>query len=301
MSGDPGRSEHPGVTATPNGGGGTGRDIDVDTRPTAAGDGRARVLVTNDDGIDSPGLQRLAVALAEDHDVVVAAPLDNRSGSGTGIGRLQGDEDVALRRHDVGPVEGWALAGPPGLAVMSAALGAFGARPDLVVSGINAGMNTGHSVIHSGTVGAALTAHTFGSGGVAVSLAPTRDPTRPHDDPEAEDWHWDTAVAVAVRVVAWALDHRPRTALNVNVPALPPDQVRGTRWARLDHFGHFRVATADLAGSRLHLDVTDRSRGREPESDTALCLDGWVTLTPLEPVETAEFPAVDPATVVPWT
>lgn len=275
------------------------RHVDTDVRPAVRADGPARILVTNDDGIDSPGLRGLAIALAERHDVVLAAPAADHSGSGTGIGRLEDGDGTRLRRHDLEHVEGWAVVGPPGLAVMSAALGAFGDRPDLVVSGVNAGMNTGHSVIHSGTVGAALTAHTFGIGGVAVSLAPPRDPTRPHDDPSASGWHWATAIGVAIDVVDWILSARPRTALNVNVPAMPRAQLRGACWAPLDQFGHFRVATADERGSRLHLDVTDRSTGREAGSDTARCLDGWVTLTPLEPVETAEFPDVDPTVLVP--
>lgn len=262
--------------------------IDVDTRQVEVPPGgRHRILVTNDDGIESPGLRRIATALAAEHDVVVAAPAVNMSGMGTGIGRFDDDAGIALERHDVpGVTEAYAIAGPPGLAVMAAFLGAFGDRPDLVVSGVNAGLNTGHSVIHSGTVGAALTAHTFGCRGVAVSLAPS--------DP----WHWETAVPYTVAAAAWVLDRQPRTALNVNIPAVPPDQVRGVRWAELDRFGHFSVATADLEAAELQLDVTDRSSGLDPRSDTALCLDGFVTLTPLDPVEAAPFPDTDAAEVL---
>ena len=264
------------------------RRIDVDTREPEAQPGRRhRVLVTNDDGIESPGLRRIAAALATEFDVVVAAPAVNMSGMGTGIGRFDDEEGIALERHDVdGVTDAYAIAGPPGLAVMAAFLGAFGDRPDLVVSGVNAGLNTGHSVIHSGTVGAALTAHTFGGRGMAVSLAPS--------DP----WQWDTAVPYTVAAAAWALDCQPRAVLNVNVPAVAPDQVRGVCWAELDQFGHFSVATADLEAAELQLDVTDRSSGLDPRSDTALCLDGWVTLTPLDPVEAAPFPDTDAAEVL---
>lgn len=246
--------------------------------------GRARVLVTNDDGIESPGLHHLARALAPDHDVVVVAPRHNMSGTGTGMGVVH--DTIPLERRDIDDIEAYVLDGPPGLAVMSAALGAFGPPPDLVVSGVNAGLNTGHSIIHSGTVGAALTAHTFGGRGIAVSLAPS------------EPWHWETAAPLAARIARWALDHRPRTTLNVNVPAVPPDQVTGIRWAPLDSFGHFNVASADPAAEELTLEVTDRSTGRSPDSDTALCLGGYVTLTAIEPVGEATPPGVSATAVL---
>jgi 5'-nucleotidase len=232
-----------------------------------------RILLTNDDGIDSPGLRMLAQRLARKHDVIVVAPDADRSGSGTGIGRFDPDEGVKLLPAGFEGVDAYRIAGPPGLAVMAGALGAFGRRPDLVVSGINAGMNTGHSVIHSGTVGAALTARTFGSRGLAVSLA------------AADPWHWGTAVEVADRIVTWLLA-RPlgRPVLNVNVPSLPMADLRGVTWAPLDEFGYFRVATTDRSQSRLSFGVAARDSGRDPACDTARCLEGFVTLTALTAV-----------------
>ena len=234
---------------------------------------RPRLLLTNDDGIESPGLRILATRLARQHDVVVVAPDADRSGSGTGIGRFDPIEGVDLAPVDLPGVEAYRIAGPPGLAVMAGALGAFGKKPDLVVSGINAGMNTGHSVIHSGTVGGALTARTMGARGLAVSLAAT--------DP----WHWDTAVAVTERIVDWLL-RRPVGAvvLNVNVPALPFERLRGVTWAELDEFGYFRIATTDRTASRLSFGVAARDSGRNPNCDTAQCLAGFVTLTTLTSV-----------------
>lgn len=253
----------------------------VDARPPLDdGSGRRpRVLVTNDDGIESPGIRGLARTLAAHYDVLVVAPRENMSGSGTGIGTSV-DQGIDIERRDFDGIEAYAVSGPPGLAVMSAALGAFGDRPELVVSGVNAGLNTGHSIIHSGTVGAALTAHTFGSRGVAISLAPS--------DP----WCWQTAMPYALGAVRWALVNTPRCALNVNVPAVAADEVKGVRWAPLDEFGHFSVATADLGAATLEFSVTDRSSGLDPECDTALCLDGYVTLTLLENVEAAPKPDV---------
>src|SRR5689334_14937253 len=96
-----------------------------------------RVLVTNDDGIDAPGIAHLAHALAEEFDVTVAAPAKDSSGMGTGIGRFDPKTGIPLRRVDIGLPRAYAIDGPPGLAVMAAALGAFGEPFHLVASGIN--------------------------------------------------------------------------------------------------------------------------------------------------------------------
>lgn len=242
---------------------------------------RPKILITNDDGIDSPGIRLLAVELATVCEVVVVAPLENMSGSGTGIGRF----DPVAGVHMVpvalnGDIEAYAIAGTPGLAVMASALGAFGDPPDLVVSGINAGINTGHSVIHSGTVGAALTARTFKGRGLALSLA------------ESDPWQWETAVRVAAAVTGWlcARVGEPRV-LNVNVPALAWDEIAGFHWADLDEFGYFSVASASVDAETLQMEVSGGSDRSDPASDTALCELGYVTLTPLSTVEPAPFPA----------
>lgn len=263
--------------------------IDVDGATSHRTHGR-RLLVTNDDGIDSPGLRMLARTLAEEHDVLVVAPATDVSGSGTGMGPLDAAEPTRLERRDFDDIEAYAIGGPPGLAVLAAFLGAFGEAPDLVVSGPNAGLNTGSSIIHSGTVGAALTGRTFGSKAIAVSVAP------------GDRWHWETAAAIVVPVVAWVTARDEPTTLNVNVPALPPDRIVGVRWASIDDFGHFSVASQTRDGTALDLDVRDRSAGTDPHSDTALCLSGHVTLTLLNPLAGDPVPAdVDPDDVVPVT
>ena len=116
-----------------------------------------RLLVTNDDGIDAEGLHVLAQRLATTgHDLVVAAPAADASGSGAALGVFHADSHIDVKRVEVPGCDApaWAVAGPPGLCAMAAHLGAFGAPPDIVVSGINAGLNTGRAILHSGTVGA---------------------------------------------------------------------------------------------------------------------------------------------------
>jgi 5'-nucleotidase len=133
-----------------------------------------KVLVTNDDGIDAPGLHALARALVADgRDVVVVAPARDMSGSGAAIGQVHLDQSIDARRVELPDLDGvpaYALDGAPGLCVLAARLGGFGEPPDVVMSGINPGCNTGRAVLHSGTVGAALTAANFGVRGLAVSI-----------------------------------------------------------------------------------------------------------------------------------
>lgn len=252
--------------------------IVVDREARHAGPG-VRVLVTNDDGIDSPGIAHLAHALAEQFEVTVAAPSRDWSGSGTGIGRFEPETGVPMRAADIGLDRAFALGGPPGLAVMAAALGAFGEPFDVVVSGVNAGINTGQSVIHSGTVGAALTARTFGSHGIAVSTEP------------ADPWCWETAAQIAVAATRWiTTGDREPTAININAPARTVDTVRGLRAAELDRFGYFRVAAA--GDEKIEFEVSSEHAEVEPGCDTALLRDGWATITALGTL-------VGPATALP--
>ncbi|HLM29834.1 MAG TPA: 5'/3'-nucleotidase SurE, partial [Acidimicrobiales bacterium] len=133
-----------------------------------------KVLVTNDDGVASPGLHALARSLVEQgHDVIVVAPDREMSGSAAAIGQVHVDEGIDAERIELPGLDGvpaYALAGPPGLCVLTARLGGFGEPPEMVVCGINPGCNTGRAVLHSGTVGAALTAANFGCRGLAVSI-----------------------------------------------------------------------------------------------------------------------------------
>jgi 5'-nucleotidase len=246
-----------------------------------------RVIVTNDDGIDSPGIRALAEALLDDFEVLVAAPATDVSGSGTGLGRIDMDAGVDLTPVDLdGSYTAYSIDGPPGLAVTAAALGAFGPKPDMIVSGINAGINTGHSIVHSGTVGAALTAHTFDMKGLAVSLA------------QSDPWHWETAARFAAPAARWLCAQKQGPhVLNVNVPGVPESEVEGVHWADLDEFGYIRVATADVSSQKLQFVVGSREETSDPASDTMMCFNNYVTVTPLSSIEPAPFPNVEARTV----
>jgi 5'/3'-nucleotidase len=239
-----------------------------------------RVLVTNDDGIGSPGLHALVGAIAADeHDVVIAAPAADRSGFGAAIGPLHLSGEIAFERAEgLCGVEAVAVDGPPALAVLAGCLGGFGPRPDVVVSGINAGPNTGRAVLHSGTVGAALTAVNFGVPAIAVSLAVDGG------------HHWMTAAEAAASLVPWVAARPMPLALNVNVPDLSPDAVEGVTVASLEAGGIVQSVMEETRDGVLQMRLSG-PRTPTPGSDTALLADGYITVTGLLGLHAVELSA----------
>jgi 5'-nucleotidase len=253
-----------------------------------------RVLLTNDDGIDAPGLTALVGAAATwasaaptERTVVVVAPDRNYSGAGASVGEVYRRSSVAYRRHryDAHPaVHALALDASPALCVLVGVLGGIGERPDVVVAGVNAGVNVGRSVLHSGTVGAILTGSQLGLSGLSVSM----------------QWAEDAPFAVAAELAVEVLDQLgqapPRTLLNLNVPALGRQALKGVRRGRVSTAGIVKSAGGDegLAelgdageialrlGSAVPAlgDVSDE----EPEDDGALVAAGYASLTPLRSV-----------------
>lgn len=239
-----------------------------------------RVVVTNDDGIDSVGVQVLAAELARDgrYEVVVVAPDGDRSGTGASLGHFSLETRLDARSVELPEapgLEAWALDATPAMCVLAALLGGFGAPPDLVVSGINAGSNTGRAILHSGTVGAVLTGQNFGLSGLAVSTQAGRT------------WHWDTAAKIAVEVLELIKRAPSRSGLNLNVPARPRDEVLGVRWARLAPFGEVRAAMKDMSCEdeddrrRLQMELQFSEQDFDPDSDQGLVKAGWASLTTL--------------------
>jgi len=146
----------------------------------------------------------------------------------------------------------------------------------VVVSGVNPGTNTGRSVLHSGTVGAALTAANFGISGLATSIA-TGEPSE-----------LATAVLLATAALAWLVDAPARTVLNLNVPNLSSADVRGVRNARLAPFGSVRAAMAESRDGLLQIELTETEVELDPETDTALVKAGYAAVTALVGVRAAE-------------
>lgn len=214
-----------------------------------------RILVTNDDGIDSIGLHVLARAMRPFGDVVVAAPDREFSGASAALGALHVIKPEVCRSAIDGIDEAWAVTGPPALCVMFSRLGAFGPPFDLVVAGINPGANVGRSVYHSGTVGAALTARNGGISGVAVSQAVTGFGV------EGQGWDemlvgqkWHTAAEVAAVLVGALVESMPAepVVVNLNVPNCEPGELRGWRHARVGTEPPRRMAAAVLEPKEGH-------------------------------------------------
>ncbi|GAA2372541.1 5'/3'-nucleotidase SurE [Dactylosporangium salmoneum] len=264
-----------------------------------------RVLITNDDGINAPGIRALARAVhSAGHDVTVAAPRAEASGMSAALTAVTERGELMLEPCDFDGVAAVAVAASPGYIAVLAGLGAFGQRPDVVLSGINRGANAGHAILHSGTVGAALTAANEGMSALAVSLdvltavdasaASGGAAIEALNTADDEARHWDTAAGIAVRLLPWLAEAPPATVLNLNVPDLVADELRGVCRATLAPFGQVQMAIAEKGGSFLRTAVEQHDREQVPGSDVSLLAEGYATVTAVCPP--AQCPDVQPPT-----
>lgn len=231
-----------------------------------------RLLLTNDDGIDARGMAALREALHGLGELWVVAPHIERSASSHAI-----TMHAPLRAHARGE-RAWAVEGTPVDCAYLGLVELLPERPDLVVSGINHGSNVGTDIVYSGTVAAAAEARLMGVPSVAISL----------NRPGRDSRHWDTAAAVARRVVQHAAANGlpDDVFLNVNVPDLPLSKIKGLKAtvmgrrhyglqvdARIDHFGRPYYW---IGGPHERFDPIPRSDGPAMEQ-------GWVSVSPLAP------------------
>lgn len=234
-----------------------------------------RILVTNDDGLHAPGIHALASALdAAGHELLLIAPEGDRSGSGAAIGNLGDGSFIRYRPMPLDGlehVESYELDGPPALCVFAAHLRAFGPSPDLVASGVNPGLNTGRVTLHSGTVGAALTAAQLGMSSVAVSIAGRESSVR----------HWDVAAELAVEVANWLPDEPVPTVINLSVPDRAAADLGELRFGALAPFGAVRAEVLERTDDRIELGLVPTGGQLPPDSDTALVEAGHPVVTAL--------------------
>ena len=241
-----------------------------------------RILVTNDDGIASRGLLELAAALAAAGEVIVVAPATNMTAASRSITLREEVLVDEVERPDGG--SGFAVAGTPTDCVRFAMLGLAGDPPDVVVAGINQGANLGDDVGYSGTVAAAVEGLFGGLPAIAVSqrsLPGTRE-----WDAQARSFDYRAAAAFTARLVQRiaAEGLPPGTLLNVNAPAVPPNQLNGVRVTRLGR--RIYRTTLELvsraSGRRQYrLYDDDPSYHREDGTDFTAIADGCICLTPL--------------------
>lgn len=250
-----------------------------------------KILVTNDDGIHAPGLLALYQELRHLGEVAVVAPESEQSAVGHSISLSS-----PLRVHQVpldGGVPGWAVSGTPADCVKIALAELLSTPPDLVVSGINLGPNVGINVLYSGTVSAATEASILGVRAMALSL----------DTYKNADFRGAASLARGVldRLLAWS-GWFPGICLNVNLPALPPDQVRGIKFTRQDvgtlveHFER-RVDPRE----RIYYWLAEINERQETDlsTDFGALQAGYVSITPIHH-DLTHYPSLENLLALPW-
>jgi 5'-nucleotidase len=228
-----------------------------------------RILVSNDDGYRAEGIESLAASLASLAQVTVVAPDRNRSGASNSL-----TLDVPLRAFPYGERR-YYVNGTPTDCVHLAISGLFDFEHDMVVSGVNDGENLGDDVLYSGTVAPAVEGRFLGLPTMAVSLV------------AREGRHFATASRVAAELVM-RLQRAPlhrSMILNVNVPDLPYEQLRGIRATRLGHRHKSApvIRSTDPRGRNVYWvgpsgEGADVAEGTDFHAVAA----GWVSVTPLQ-------------------
>jgi 5'-nucleotidase len=184
---------------------------------------RHRILITNDDGIFSPGIHALWEAMVELGDPTVVAPNMEQSAVGHAITLTDPLRVDPVKRS--GSFEGWSVTGTPADCAKIAIKSILDEKPDLLISGINLGANVGKNIIYSGTVSAATEGTILGIPSIAISLGSYKT-----DD-------WRGAKAAAVDLTRHVLEHGVPTGtlLNVNVPYCDPEEIKGIKVTRQGH------------------------------------------------------------------
>jgi len=233
---------------------------------------RMDILLCNDDGILAPGIEAMYDVLAVDHNVTVVAPALVQSATAHAITiRLP---LICHKVHVGGKFYGTSVEGSPADCVKLAVHALLPKKPDLVVSGLNAGANVGIHVLYSGTVAAAAEGAMLGCPAIAVSLE------------YSSELNFDRAAVVARRVidqiVAYGLS--PGHLYNVNIPALKPGWPRGVRVGPQSTLGldEKLEKRADPNGRDYYwLTGNFGDVSREADTDLKLLREGYVTVTPL--------------------
>ena len=242
-----------------------------------------RILVSNDDGVRAPGIAALAQILQAIGDVSIVAPAENSSGAGHSIST---NRDAIFREDLTLPngLKAIGLTATPASTVNVAIRNILKPLPDLVVSGINRGLNLGFSGYVSGTVGAARQAAMLGVPAIAASLAANGVP---RDLPYAAE----EVLGVARRVKMYGLP--PRTLINVSIPELPKGGYKGymVTTQATQHGGEERFVETKQPGTdrTIYWNVfKEDTAGAAQGTDVWAVANGYVAVTPLKVGETDE-------------
>ncbi|MGE3908638.1 MAG: 5'/3'-nucleotidase SurE [Chloroflexota bacterium] len=252
-----------------------------------------RILLTNDDGITSDGLWAAARGLARIGHLTVIGTAEDWSGGSASIrlsygARLARFSDIP---PDLGPnVEAYSLEAAPGGAILTGLMTGLFAPFDLVASGANYGINVGADLVHSGTLGAAVTGYQRGHTAFAISAE--RGVAR------GEPQRWDVISDVSERVGRWLLDRTgPPILLNVNVPNRPFAELLGARivkpvtWGNLDRARLDARPEGEDAWRITASIIREVPYPSDPETDSGAVMGGYVAISHVAPTGWAHEPA----------
>lgn len=227
-----------------------------------------RILITNDDGLDAIGIAILAEIAAEfSDDVWISAPMDNKSGASRSI-TLRKDILIDQRGQ-----KRFAIAGTPSDCVILGLGVLMDKKPDLVLSGINAGMNVADDVLYSGTIGAAMEATLQNVPAIALSQRNAKL-NRQDFEPAAK---YGATVITHLLDMGWP----KRTVMNVNFPSAEAGPVKGIKPAGLDRHKAGDEIEAGSVDNSYRLGPVVANPDRIAGSDRAVMDDGWIALTAL--------------------
>jgi 5'-nucleotidase len=240
-----------------------------------------RILVTNDDGIDSPGLWALAEAMSRVGETLVVAPDKQQSGVGTSVSLYSG-MSIAEVSATIQGVRAYAIGGTPSDCVMVGLRRLAQGHIGLVVSGINLGANVGNDILYSGTVMATLQGYYRKIPSLAISLV--------IQSPEEEP-RFDVASKVAEFLALSVKSDKIPTAaiLNTNVPNIPREQIKGIVTTRTASSGFVQLTEVQHSSSLSYSTGIHKVAELDTEEGTDIwaITEGLISITPLRPDVTA--------------
>ena len=228
-------------------------------------------MVTNDDGIFADGLWTLAKELVKIAEVVVVAPDREQSAIGTAV-TLSHPLRIQKTTTLVPGIEACSVQGTPGDSVILALEKLFNRKIDLVVSGINNGLNLGNDVLISGTVGAALQGYLRSLPALAVSIA------------SIDKIYLENAAKVTALIAENVASSLPGNVFfNINLPDLPPSEIRGARMTRLAGESHIDTVEEGHDGRRAYYWLVRRrvNNSKDNVTDIGAIEQGYISITPL--------------------